>query len=130
MLTYSMLITSAPYDGDRIRNAQQFAHALVDNPEANLLNIFFYQRGVLNANCLGIPPSGRFNVYKGWCEIATRGVISLQVCITAAGKRGIISQQEQDENDLPGHTLQAPFQQTGLADFFTQLHDADRLVQF
>ncbi|MCW8108088.1 sulfurtransferase complex subunit TusD [Alteromonas ponticola] len=130
MLSYSMLITSAPYDGERISSAQLFAQALAENPDTCLRNIFFYQQGVFNANFLSTPTAGQVNLYKGWCKLAAQNNIKLQVCVTAAAKRGIISQQEQVENDLAAFTLQAPFEQTGLADFFTQLHKADRLVQF
>ncbi|MCW8092387.1 sulfurtransferase complex subunit TusD [Alteromonas sp. ASW11-130] len=130
MHSYSMLITSAPYEGERIYNAQQFAQSLLDNPGTHLVNIFFYQQGVLNANCLGISVSGQRNLYKGWCDIASNSDVSLQVCVTAAARRGIISKQEQEENALPGFTLRSPFEQTGLSDFFAQLHSTDRLVQF
>ncbi len=125
-----MLVTTAPYDGERVMNAQKFALALIQASDIELLNIFFYQQGVLNANSLSNPPAQEINLYSGWCEIACRSNASLQVCVTAAAKRGIISQQEMNDHGLSGFSLASPFEQTGLAEFFTQLHKADRLVQF
>ncbi len=52
------------------------------------------------------------------------------VCVTAAVKRGLLCATEAQDAGVTAVTLQAPFEQVGLGEFFTQLHDCDHLVQF
>ena len=45
-------------------------------------------------------------------------------------KRGIVSEQEAVNNGIASANLSAPFIQAGLGEFFTELHNCTRLVQF
>ena len=69
-------------------------------------------------------------VLDSWKTLATEHNVKLLVCITAAVKRGIVSEMEAKENGIAQANLTAPFEQAGLGEFFTALHECNRLVQF
>ncbi len=71
-----------------------------------------------------------FYVYGAWESLASTHNTQLLVCITAAVKRGIVSQQEAAESGISAVNLTAPFVQAGLGEFFSELHQCERLVQF
>ncbi|WP_232363057.1 DsrE family protein [Alteromonas mediterranea] len=68
--------------------------------------------------------------YDGWKALAADHNVNLMVCITAAVKRGIVSEMEAKENGIAQANLTTPFEQAGLGEFFTALHECNRLVQF
>ena len=65
-----------------------------------------------------------------WKKLSEAHNVKLLVCITAAIKRGIVSEQEAVNNGIASANLSAPFIQAGLGEFFTELHNCTRLVQF
>lgn len=125
MKTTTVLITSPPHDNARINEAQAFLHAAIAQG-VNIDHVFFYQAGVYNANSALQTTA----IYKQWCELAQNHHIPLLVCVTAAAKRGVFSEAEAAELGVAQATLLPPFEQVGIADFFTRLHDCERLVQF
>ncbi|GEA08549.1 hypothetical protein KUL42_33100 [Alteromonas sp. KUL42] len=74
--------------------------------------------------------SDELYAYNEWKALAENHKITLLVCITAAVKRGVVSEQEAIENGLSIANLVSPFEQAGLGEFFSELHNCDRLVQF
>lgn len=92
--------------------------------------VFFYQDGVFHANAFMHPPSDEPNMVKQWAAFHEQTQTPLVVCITAAARRGVLSQQEAAELGYSAYNLLPPFSQTGLSEFFTALHDSDNLVQF
>lgn len=129
MKTYSILITTSPFHGDTAKRAFAFIKGLLDNGDT-VSNVFFYSDGVLHANSLMLQTSDELYAYNEWKALADNHNITLLVCITAAVKRGIVSEQEANENGLSMANLVTPFEQAGLGEFFSELHNCDRLVQF
>lgn len=129
MATYSILVTTPPYDDQGPLQALEFCRALVKAGHT-IDNVFFYQSGIYNANRFIHPANDEKNLYQQWCELQQNCGVTLLVCITAATKRGITSEQESQANDIDGFNLTAPFEQAGLGEFFTRLHDCEKLVQF
>ena len=129
MKTYSILITTSPFHGDTAKRAFAFIKGVLDNG-ATFTNVFLYSDGVLHANSLMLQTSDELYAYNEWKALADNHNITLLVCITAAVKRGIVSEQEAIENGLSMANLVAPFEQAGLGEFFSELHNCDRLVQF
>lgn len=118
MSSYSILVTSSPYDSCRSLDAVRFCQQLIKQ-ERKIDQIFFYQAGVYNAMSTMVPTNGEINLFEAWKAIHCDSGAALRVCVTAGEKRGVTSQ-----------VCSAPFDQTGLAEFFTSLHDSDKLVQF
>jgi tRNA 2-thiouridine synthesizing protein D len=129
MSEFSILITSSPFHGDSAMRALAFINGVIANGD-KVNNIFFYSDGVYHANSLMLDTGDAFSTYKAWSKLSTEHDVTLLVCITAAVKRGIVSQQEADDNGIGFANLQSPFVQAGLGEFFTSLHSCNNLVQF
>lgn len=127
MATFSILVTSAPFDTQGSYSALQFAQAVLAQGH-KIQGIFFYQAGVNNANAWSQAPADELNLPKAWRDLQAKGV-ALHVCNTAAARRGVLSEPESTERGLPAHNLQAPMQASGLGQFIEMLN-VDRVVQF
>lgn len=129
MAEFSILITSSPFNGDSAMRALAFINGVIANGD-KVNNIFFYGDGVYHANSLMLDTGDTFSAYRAWSKLSSEHNVALLVCITASVKRGIVSQQEADDNGIGFANLQAPFEQAGLGEFFTLLHGCTNLVQF
>ena len=52
------------------------------------------------------------------------------VCVSAASKRGITTEQDASETDNPHFSLTAPFESVGLGELANLMNSSDRLIQF
>lgn len=134
MADYSILVTSSPFHGDSAMRALAFIKGVIDNGD-NIDHVFFYSEGVQHTNNMMVQTGDELFALTQWKSLAEQHSVRLLVCITAAVKRGIVSEQEAIENgisvnDTPCVNLTAPFEQAGLGEFFTALHSCNRLVQF
>jgi tRNA 2-thiouridine synthesizing protein D len=129
MATISLLVMSAPVASQNAQTALRFAQT-VANSEHSLAGIFFYLDGVHNANSLQLNASDEAALYLNWCKLAELNHCPLLVCVTAATKRGILSEVDARDNDLSQFTLKHPFQSVGLGELSELIHTSDRLVQF
>lgn len=130
MATFSLLVTKPPYDSEHALKAVRFCENLLRSGHL-VDHVFFYQGGVHNANCLITPPSDEVNLYRSWTQLlCLHPTLKLLVCVTAATKRGLVDSTYATEIGLPQFTIQAPFEQAGLGDFFTRVHECEQLVQF
>ncbi|NVK57958.1 MAG: sulfurtransferase complex subunit TusD [Alteromonadaceae bacterium] len=129
MQSISVLITSSPESPSRCLNALDFCHKILEQGAA-INQIFFYQDGVYHAN--GLIDAGSDDLHFGarWSELSNRYAVPLLVCVGAATKRGIIDADQASQSGKANHSVFAPFKQVGLGEFFTRLHDAEKLVQF
>ena len=129
MAEYSVLITSSPFKGDTALRALAFVQGAIDNGDV-INHVFFYSDGVHHTNNLMLNTGDELFALDSWRALATAHHVKLLVCITAAVKRGIVSELEAKENGIAHANLAAPFEQAGLGEFFTALHECNRLVQF
>lgn len=129
-LNYCLLVTGPPYGTQQASSAYQFAKALLKTPH-RLISIFFYQEGVFNANRFVAPASDEFDLVRAWHQLALEHHIILNVCISAALRRGVGSlQQEEVESGLSPHNLQNGFTLSGLTALSEALLTCDRVIQF
>ncbi|MEG3767875.1 sulfurtransferase complex subunit TusD [Alteromonas sp. 14N.309.X.WAT.G.H12] len=124
MSTYSILVTASPYDHPGSASAIRFCKQIIHS-EHTLSQVFFYQQGIYNALSAMVPPNDERNMFNEWKKIHSVSGASLRVCITASEKRGLFSSTDSRQGNI-----EAPFEQTGLGEFFSALHDSHRLVQF
>ncbi|WJG11177.1 sulfurtransferase complex subunit TusD [Aliiglaciecola sp. LCG003] len=130
MAKFSIVITSPAVDSASAYSAYRFANAALKQGHS-VLGVFFYQGGVTVANQFQTVLSDELNILDKWQSLARQYDIPLQVCVTAANRRGVISQLDakQDRQQLD-HNLTPPFESVGLGELVTLLNDADRSVQF
>lgn len=128
-LTYCLLVTEPPYGTQKATNAWQFANALII--EGHILKtVFFYQEGVYNGNQLILPANDEFNLLIGWKTLAKQTSCQLNVCVSAALRRGIINETEAKNSCLPCANLDEDFVLTGLGALAEAMIICDRIVQF
>ncbi|KXI28948.1 sulfurtransferase complex subunit TusD [Paraglaciecola hydrolytica] len=129
MANIGILVMSSPSASQNASSALRLAQTIATS-EHNLLGVFFYQDGVHNANQLQVSASNELNLYAAWTQLATIHACPLLVCVTAASKRGVLSQLDASENDSEHFNLSAPFQSVGLGELAQLIRNSDRLVQF
>lgn len=128
-LTLAVVVCAPPYGAQGASSAYQFCKASLQAGHS-LVGVFFYQDGVLNANDLVSPASDEVNLPVLWAELATQYDFPLEVCVSAALRRGIVSQPEAKQLALAQFNLKVPFTLSGLGQLAELSAKADKLVQF
>ncbi len=128
-LRYALMVNGDVYGSQATHMALAFAKALVQT-DHQLQKVFFYQAGVNNASNLVVPANDELNVVEQWQDLALQHQISLETCVAAALRRGVISESEQQQHQLPSNNLAANFEQVGLGSLAQALLEYDRVVQF
>ncbi|MDT0594268.1 sulfurtransferase complex subunit TusD [Glaciecola petra] len=122
---FTLIVTKSPFDSRNAESALYFCKAAIAQGFA-IEQVFFYQAGVQNASLLQQVNSDEFDVYQAWLELHEQQGVRLNVCTTAAGRRGIVS----EECALNGnYNVNPPFEQVGLSDYFAAL-TSSKGVQF
>lgn len=128
-LTYTLLVNGSVYGTQSARNAYLFAKAVIEKGHT-LTSVFFYQDGVQNGSALTAPANDEFDLAKAWQQLAQQHQVRLETCVAAALRRGVVSQSEAEQHQLPGANLAPLFEQTGLGSLAEALLAQDRVVQF
>ena len=128
MLSYTLLVNGPLYGSQSARSAYQFAVALLQQGH-KLHSVFFYQDGVSNGSDLTVPANDEFDLAAAWQKLANEHNVSLETCVAAALRRGIISSEEAEQHQLSGSNLATGFTQAGLGSLSEALLTQDRVVQ-
>jgi len=126
---FSIVVSGSAYGSQSASSAYQFCLSAC-NAGHEITGVFFYQEGVLNANQLISPVSDEVNLPKLWAELANKHQFPLEVCVSAALRRGVVSEEESKQLSLAQFNLQAPFVLSGLGQLAELSANCDRLVQF
>ena len=130
MAGFSILVTSPPLESQGAYSAIRFIEAAIDAGH-KIVGVFFYQAGVLNASYFQTPLSDELDIGQKWQALGNDKGIPLQVCVTAANRRGILSKQDvEQDKDFADFNLKPPFISVGLGELVTQITQADRTIQF
>ncbi|NOI02649.1 sulfurtransferase complex subunit TusD [Vibrio kanaloae] len=129
MLSYTLLVNGPVYGSQSARSAYQFAVALIKQGH-KLHSVFFYQDGVSNGSALTVPANDEFDLASAWQKLADEQNVSLETCVAAALRRGVISPEESEQHKLSASNLASGFTQAGLGSLSEALLTQDRVVQF
>lgn len=130
MANFSIVVTSPPLDSQGAYSAYRFIQAALASGHA-IVGVFFYQSGVLNGSYFQTVLSDERDLAQKWQSLANSQNVPLQVCITAANRRGILSKQDAEQDkDYSDFNLKSPFVSVGLGELVTQINQADRTIQF
>ena len=126
---FSIVVTDAPYGSQSASSAYQFcaAAALAGH---EIVGVFFYQEGVLNASQLVSPATDEVNLPELWANLATQYKFPLEVCVSASLRRGVVDEQEAQQLALAQFNLKPPFVLSGLGQLAELSANCDRLLQF
>ncbi|XKY37906.1 sulfurtransferase complex subunit TusD [Enterovibrio sp. 27052020O] len=129
MLNYVIVVSGPVYGYQSSLTAYRFAKALLAKGHT-LSRVFFYQDGVSNASSLTVPANDEFDLVAAWQTLATENQTELETCVAAALRRGVVSDEEAKQHQLPSSNMAEGFSQAGLGALSEALLTADRVVQF
>ncbi|WP_133408605.1 sulfurtransferase complex subunit TusD [Parashewanella tropica] len=129
MSKFVIQVTSRAYGDTASYRAIETAKAIIGS-DHELTKVFFYQDGVSHANALLCPASDEYNVNQKWQELSNTHNIPLICCVSAALRRGVVAEQEADEEDLMSFNVKPPFSMAGLGELITGIETADRVITF
>ncbi|BAJ02258.1 sulfurtransferase complex subunit TusD [Shewanella violacea] len=129
MSKFIIQVNGAAYPSSASYNAYHFTKSALESGH-EVIRVFFYQDGVFNTNGLNSPASDEFDLTRAWVALSEKYQVDLVNCVSAALRRGIISETEAKESHVSHWNMQAPFTMGGLGELVTGLEVADRLVSF
>ena len=116
---FLIFITRSPFDSLNGQTALCFCEAAISLGH-EIEQIFFYQQGVLHASTDVQAGAGEKNMLQLWTHFAEQTKTPLNVCVTAAAKRGVLS--EDDAKIFGRHSnMDKVFCPIGMADYFSAL---------
>ena len=130
MNVFTLIVTKSPFDSRNAESAIAFCRAAFERGD-QVEQVFFYQSGVHNASQLLASPSNEFACKDEWLKLASEQKIKLNVCISAASRRGVLDKTSANQNSLEEAqaNLSLPFEQVGLSDYFASLAKGNINVQ-
>ncbi len=106
MARLAVVVTTPPHSNLTTTAIDYVRSALVDG--VNVIGIFFYQDGVLNASKELSLPSDEYQAISQWSSLHSEYNLALHVCVSAAEKRGLtdeLTDNNSETNIHPAFTL-------------------------
>ncbi|MBD3894406.1 sulfurtransferase complex subunit TusD [Halomonas sp. ML-15] len=128
-MRYALLVQGGPYSDQAAHSALRFAEAVVARGH-RLETVFFYHDGVYNAARLAAPPQDEPHLVDRFRALHDDHGTQLKVCIAAGLRRGLLDEREAARHGKQGHSLEAPFELTGLGQLIDAGLSHDRLITF
>lgn len=128
-MRYAIQINTSPYQNNRGDLAYRFIKALLEAGH-EVFRVFFYEQGIQHALVYAEPLDEEIDFSRRWSELAEQYNLDLVLCISAAQRRGLLSEDEakrlgkQDNDVAPG------FRISGLGQMLEASLLADRFLVF
>ncbi|MCL1144157.1 sulfurtransferase complex subunit TusD [Shewanella gaetbuli] len=129
MKKFIIQVNGPAYGSTSSYKALQYCQAVIAAGH-QIEKVFFYQDGVTNSSSLNCPASDEVNLYQLWLRLANEHNVPLINCVSAALRRGVLSQQDAYESNKAHWNVDAPFVMGGLGELVTGIEQADRFVSF
>lgn len=121
MRKLAVVITTPPFSNLTV-TALNFIEAAL-NSTIDIVGVFFYQDGVLNASSQLRIANDEYQTTQQWQRLHSKYQLPLHLCITAAEKRGLT-------DDNSASLIADVFTVSGLGELVELNNKADRVVQF
>jgi tRNA 2-thiouridine synthesizing protein D len=118
------LVVTTPPNSNLTTSAINLVRAAVNN-DVEILGVFFYQDGVLNAAKNLSIPSDEYQTLIHWQALNREYNVPLYLCITAAEKRGL----SDDISNQALSNIDPAFIVSGLGELVELTSKAERVVQ-
>ncbi len=130
MSTFVILVTASAQNTQAHLTALKFADQLLQQ-KRQLKTVFFYHDAVLVAQETLLPPSDEPQLGERWAKLASDSNLSLQVCVAASLRRGLLGEEEAKEHHLEHANLDSAFEMAGLGQLAAAMSDPSiKLVHF
>lgn len=118
------LIVTTPANSNLSVTALNIAQSAIENG-VELIGVFFYQQGVLNAAKYLSIPSDEYQIADEWQNLHEQHNIPLHLCITAAEKNAL----SDDKDIIETSNINDCFTVSGLGELVELTASADRVIQ-
>lgn len=128
-LKYSLLIYSDGADKGA-SSALALAKAIVHS-EHTLYRLFFYRSGVMLAKkTSSASRAPDLSIASSWQHFVSEHNVDAVVCVSAAVRRALVSEEESHSTTLEFANIASSFQVSGLGQLADALANSDRVVSF
>ena len=128
-MKYVIQINSSPHDSYSGLSAFQFIEAALQKGH-EIYRVFFYHQGIYHAFRYSTPPDDEHQMTKKWTALALQHKVDLVVCISAAQRRGLLSNDESKRQNKLDNDLAEGFRISGLGQLLEGMIIADRFIKF
>jgi tRNA 2-thiouridine synthesizing protein D len=128
-MNYAIQVNGSPYATNAGLTAFRFVEAAISMGHT-VSRVFFYHDGVFFAFNTVSPPDDELNLTLKWHKLADRHTIDLVVCISAAQRRGLLSNDENTRRGRVDDNLAEGFRISGLGQLLEAMLEADRFIIF
>ena len=128
-MKFAIQVNASPFDSNSAYSAYQFIQAALQM-EHEIFRVFFYQDGIYHAFKYSTPPDDELQMTRKWTELAKNQGIDLVVCISAAQRRGLLSDDEAKRQGKQDKDLAEGFRISGLGQLLEATLVADRFIEF
>ena len=128
-MKFAIQVNSSPYQAEAGETAYQFISAALAMGH-EVIRVFFYNDGIYHALRYVTPPEDECQITARWCELSRTYNVDLVVCISAAQRRGLLSQGEAKRQQKQDNDLAEGFRISGLGQLVEAILKADRFILF
>ena len=128
-MNFALLILGPPYSTQASASALRFARAALASGHC-IYRLFFYHDGVHNASTLVTPAQDENSLPQQWLDLIEQHQLDSVVCIAAATRRGILSEQEAKRHGKTRGNLASGHALSGLGQLVDASLNADRVITF
>lgn len=128
MTSLAVIVSTQPIDS-KTNTAIEFVTAAAQQDNIELLGVFFYQDGVLNASTTLSIPTDEFQAINRWKAFNQQYNVPLYLCITAAEKRGMTDELSDTNNSTQPSNIDEAFTVAGLGELVELTTKTERLIQ-
>lgn len=128
-MEFTILVTGGVCDSLAAYRAYRFCEQAIEQGH-KIQQVFFYQEGATQANQNVVLLADEYSPLESWQHLASEHQLTLNVCVAAAERRGVLNQEQLQEHEKSALTLGEGFTIVGLASFHDACLNSDRMVQF
>jgi tRNA 2-thiouridine synthesizing protein D len=128
-MRFAVQVNASPYHSGAGDSAYRFIQAALD-AEHDVLRVFFYCDGIYHALRHAAPPADETPPSMRWSNLAETHGIDLVVCVSAAQRRGLLTEEEARRQRKTDNDLADGFRISGLGQWVEAALEADRVIVF
>lgn len=129
MSSFAVVVRGAPYASQASWSAYHFCRAVLASGH-EILRLFFYEEGVLNASANIVPPQDALHLPRAWQQLIEAEGLDAVVCVASALKHGVVDAGEAERYGLQAPSMLPGFSIGGLGQLVDASVKADRVLTF
>jgi tRNA 2-thiouridine synthesizing protein D len=128
-MRFAVQINASPYHSGAGDSAYRFIKAALAAGH-EVFRVFFYFDGIYHALRFAAPPADETPLTARWSLLAETHGVDLVVCVSAAQRRGLLTEEEARRQCKMDNDLAEGFRISGLGQWVEAALEADRVIVF